>query len=80
MNSSLEIHGKHLYGIADAQILRNRMVLCLLLLDAGETFFLLGHFIANFGAFLFHLAHRSGTLSIFVEVADRLVREVFCFF
>ena len=77
MDGSLQIEGEHKHRITDAQLLR-RLVISLgsIFLDVGQLLFLVIHLVTKGRAFLFHLAHRSLSLSVFVEIADGFVGEL----
>ena len=46
----------------------------------GQILFTRIHLVADFTSFLLHLAHRSLSLTVFIEVADCLIRKILCLF
>ena len=46
----------------------------------GQILFTRIHLVADFTSFLLHLTHRSLSLTVFIEIADRLIRKILCFF
>ena len=74
MNSSLQVHGQNNYGVADTKLLWSfRILLCRWFIQSGKSLFFFRKFVSDLGTFLLHFAHRSLTLTIFVEIADSFI-------